>query len=59
MKAPKLIAYPREDFPKGWKVYCDFCLRWHLHGASLGHRKAHCCNEKSPYYKTGYVLVRK
>ena len=59
MKAPKLTAYPREDFPKGWKVFCVYCKKFHLHGETLGHRTAHCDNDDSPYNETGYVLVRK
>jgi len=58
MNPPEIEAIPREDFFGGWKVYCVYCKRWHLHGRGLGHRVAHCCSE-SLYYETGYVLVRK
>ena len=59
MTPPELQALPREDFPEGWKVFCGYCRKFHLHGIGLGHKVAHCCNENSPYNKTGYVLVRK
>lgn len=59
MTVPELEAIQREDLPEGWKVFCDYCERFHFHGKGLGHRIAHCCSEKSPYYKTGYILVRK
>lgn len=55
--APDVHVIPRKDFPSGWKFYCIFCKKYHLHGEGLGHRVAHCFSEKSPYYETGYNLV--
>lgn len=44
-------------------IWCDFCKRWHRHGsggptmgAGNGHRVAHCGSQRSPYFRTGYVL---
>jgi len=58
MNLPEIEAIPRKDFPGGWKIFCIYCNRWHLHGRGFGHRVAHCCSE-SPYSKTGYVLIKK
>ncbi len=58
LKRPELPAYPRDDGVPGFKVWCEFCDRWHYHGLSYGHRAAHCHNRASPYADTGYVLVR-
>lgn len=51
--APVLDAYPDGDRLKVWCVHCD---RWHFHGATGGHRVAHCSS--GPYRETGYVLRR-
>jgi hypothetical protein len=50
---PVLPAYPT---PHGWKVWCNYCRRWHQHGAQPGHRVAHCRVPSSPYRTTGYIL---
>jgi hypothetical protein len=48
-----------------WRVWCDYCQRWHTHGAggkdedpmkTLGHRVAHC-KPGGPYEGRGYHLV--
>ena len=30
---------------------------WHDHGPAEGHREAHCPDQGSPYWKTGYNLA--
>ena len=55
-RIPVLIGEPREDMVDGVKVYCKYCSKYHLHGKGLGHRVAHCINNKSPYNKTGYII---
>ena len=61
---PIIKALPRKG---GWKFWCPFCKKWHLHGASEGHRVAHCfcrapmepySNIESPFRKTGYILKK-
>jgi hypothetical protein len=42
-----------------WRFWCDYCRRWHSHGAGEGHRVAHCINQESPYLNGGYVLKLK
>ena len=59
MDAPIILAETRDDYLNGLKFYCRFCRRDHLHGSFEGHRIAHCDSKKSPYYNTGYILVRK
>lgn len=54
---PIVLAEPRPDFPSGWRFYCAYCRRWHLHGEDLGHRVAHCSALDSPFRKTGYFLA--
>lgn len=34
-----LVPKVRDD---GWSVRCPFCRGWHLHGAAIGRRGAHC-----------------
>lgn len=51
---PVLLAYPGSS--GGWRVWCDWCERWHTHGAGEGHRVAHCACRKSPYADSGYRL---
>jgi hypothetical protein len=46
------------DGTPAWRFYCLSCRKWHWHSAGAGHRQAHCHNPDSPYYSTGYVLVR-
>jgi len=59
---PCLAAVPR-DRPLdsqghvGLRVWCKFCVAWHLHGMGYGHRVAHCVAAESPYNQTGYYLV--
>ena len=52
----KLPAFRSND---SLKVWCDYWIRWHSHGAGggNGHRLAHCQSPESPYRKTGYSLV--
>jgi hypothetical protein len=40
-----------------WKVWCKYCEDFHFHGASDGHRAAHCSMHSSPYKETGYIIV--
>ena len=39
-----------------WRVWCRFCKCHHFHGATPGHRVAHCTRE-TPYTATGYSLL--
>jgi hypothetical protein len=54
--APILLAYP-ERGGSTWRVWCDWCERWHIHSPEEGHRVAHCPCYRSPYSTTGYVLL--
>jgi hypothetical protein len=55
---PILKAEPRDDDPTMLKVWCPFCLCYHLHGRSEGHRVAHCPPElNTPFEKTGYYIA--
>ncbi len=38
-------------------ICCKYCRQWHRHGATKGHREAHCDDRRSPYWKSGYNLV--
>ena len=40
-----------------WLVWCKHCEVWHHHGPMEGHRKAHCNDSASPYWKIGYNLA--
>lgn len=40
-------------------VWCDHCLRFHIHGVGYeGHKGAHCGEEGSPYERKGYIIRR-
>jgi len=39
-----------------WFFYCPYCKKNHNHGPVEGHRSPHCSNDKSPYYKSGYII---
>jgi hypothetical protein len=40
-----------------WLVPCDWCQKFHVHGAGPGHRVAHCERPPNgPYEASGYVL---
>lgn len=55
---PILKAEPRKDHPDMLKVWCPFCLQYHLHGKYEGHREAHCPHElNTPFQKTGYYIA--
>jgi len=54
---PELVGFPREDFPRGVKVWCKFCGKYHLHGIGDGHRSAHCAGV-TPYSQYGYIVKR-
>ena len=45
--------------PGGFKVFCDYCRRWHHHGGEPGHRVAHCRWRESPYWRNGYIVTIK
>lgn len=53
---PRLPAVMTED-GTCWKVWCDHCDRFHMHGADLSHRVAHCFRPGSPYERCGYIPV--
>jgi hypothetical protein len=55
--APRVPAFPRPDGVRGLRMWCAWCDRWHSHGPGYGHRAAHCRNGRSPYLRTGYVLI--
>lgn len=40
-----------------FRFYCQYCRRYHYHGAAEGHRVAHCINDTSPFQSTGYYLA--
>ena len=52
---PELDAYldERDDY----RVWCEYCQLWHIHGAGDGHKVAHCLVDNSAYHTTGYVLT--
>lgn len=54
-ESPVLLAHARPD-GAGLKVWCPFCVKWHIHGWGFGHRSAHCSTESSPFKETGYFL---
>jgi hypothetical protein len=46
-----------------WQFLCEHCAVRHVHGAAdvgadgiIGHRRAHCTVDTSPYLKGGYIL---
>lgn len=61
---PTLDAYryTSKDGDVSLIVWCQYCLRWHWHGAGNapgdgdGHRSAHCYVQTSPYRQGGYSL---
>ncbi len=58
LDAPVLPAY--EAVINGavrWVVWCRHCGSWHRHGPAEGHREAHCHDNMSPYWRTGYNLA--
>ncbi len=59
LDAPVLTA--EEVTVKGctrWRVWCKHCGGYHFHGAAEGHREAHCNDQTSPYWKSGYNLAK-
>lgn len=56
MTAPTVLAV---QSPDGLAWWCDWCHRWHRHGAGggAGHRTAHCTDPDSPYPATGVILA--
>ena len=54
--------YTSEDGDISLVVWCQYCIRWHWHGAGNapgdgdGHRIAHCVGDGSLYMKGGYCL---
>ena len=58
LEAPVLSAYERRiDSAVRWCVWCRHCREWHDHGPAEGYREAHCQDESSPYWRTGYNLA--
>lgn len=53
-----IIKVDKSKTKKGYVFFwCEFCNKFHYHGSrALGHRIAHCTNENSPYYNSGYIL---
>lgn len=58
LTAPTLPAYSKAiNHSVYWLVWCKHCEVWHRHGPAEGHREAHCKDELSPYWKSGYNLA--
>jgi hypothetical protein len=38
-----------------WRVWCQYCRRFHYHAAIAGYHAAHCL-ETTPYTEGGYML---
>ena len=38
-----------------WRVWCQYCRRFHYHAAIAGFHAAHCL-ETTPYTEGGYML---
>jgi hypothetical protein len=58
LDAPVLPAYERRiDGAVRWCVWCKHCGEWHDHGPAEGYREAHCRDQTSPYWKSGYNLA--
>jgi hypothetical protein len=58
LEAPTLPAYDvRIKGGVRWGVWCRHCRQWHQQGPTEGHRKAHCLDIRSPYWKQGYNLA--
>jgi hypothetical protein len=58
LDAPTVPAF--DTFIDGsayWLVWCKYCRIWHRHGPAEGYREAHCLDQDSPYWKTGYNLA--
>lgn len=68
---PIFKAIMRNDSSGHIRIFCPYCKHWHLHGfiKSLGHRIAHCGDQRipysnefqrasdSPFRKTGYYIL--
>jgi hypothetical protein len=58
LEAPVLPASATQrDGSVYWLVWCRYCQVWHRLGPADGHREAHCQDQSSPYWKTGYNLA--
>lgn len=57
MKFPVLLAQPHADEDQ-LAVFCPFCIRFHYHGNTYGHKVAQCRNPYSPFLKTGYIIKK-
>jgi hypothetical protein len=58
-KEPFIPVLLAEKDGAGWKAWCPFCVRYHHHTASEGHRVAHCDDfSPSPFRDRGYILRR-
>lgn len=51
---PIVLCIPREE-SRGWRFYCVWCEREHLHGYLLGLRTSHCIDNES-FLKQGYYV---
>jgi len=56
-KTPIIVCKSRKDIPYGMEFYCEHCKKYHKHGEGDGHRVAHCVNQNSPFFNTGYVVI--
>lgn len=52
---PTLIAFECEGDKTHLYAWCPYCVMWHLHGRSAGHRVAHCGD--TPFSQRGYYLA--
>jgi len=58
MKYPVLLAKPiHRENGISWEVWCPYCDRFHYHGATEGHRVAHCAPE-TPFSDLGYIIKK-
>jgi hypothetical protein len=55
-KVEDIPTLPAYDDGGNYKVWCEYCRVWHLHGRMNGHRVAHCYWPLSPYNETGYFI---
>lgn len=54
-RIPTVFAERTDD--DRFRVWCNYCGKFHFHGAEDGHRVCHCIADDSPYHLTGYELL--
>jgi hypothetical protein len=62
----ELMARPHLPLPRvsgyvdargRWRVWCDYCLTWHVHSPIGGPHPPHCKSHRSWFWPDGYVIV--